>query len=174
MHNLHFVKVRANSGEDACRMVESEIMNFGNENNWRAFCGAISEDNEVYNDIDGRYIPKTTDYTTIEKINECVNEWIKGCWYGKVAEEKFAKGETDLNQWESYELWSLSKWAEHLSEAQLYRDRPFDLMKGDTFFAYKYDECGLTNMVYDTYEDDDEAMGKTKEKIWVVFVDMHS
>jgi hypothetical protein len=174
MHNLHFVKVRANSGEEACRVADNLLIDFGTENNWRAFCGAVSEDNEIYNADDGRYEPKDTDYQSIEAINNAVNKWTKNSFYGEIAKEKFEKGETDLSQWDSHELWSLSKLAEQLSEAHSYRDRPFDLMKGDTFFAYKYDECGLTNMVYDTYEDDDEAMGKTKEKIWVVFVDMHS
>ena len=48
MHNIHFVKVKANSGEEACQVVENLLMDFGTDNNWRDFCGAVSEDNEVY------------------------------------------------------------------------------------------------------------------------------
>ena len=78
----------ASSGEEACNEAENLLMDFGNENNWRTFCGAVSQDNEVYNAGDGRYQPKDTDYTTIEKINECVNEWMKHTWYGKTAKDR--------------------------------------------------------------------------------------
>ena len=165
MHNLHFVKVKANSGEEACQEAETLLMDFGNENNWRTFCGAVSQDNEVYNAGDGRYQPKDTDYITIDKINECVNKWMKDTWYGKTAKEKFERGETNLDEWSSHELWSLSKWAEQLSEAKPYKDREFDCMKDDTFMTYKYDECGLTDWTHS---------GSDGEKVWFVFVDMHS
>ncbi len=165
MHNLHLVKVKANSGEEACQEVENLLMDFGNENNWRTFCGAVSEDNEVYNAGDGRYQPKDTDYITIEKINECVNDWIKSTWYGETARLKFEKGETNLSEWDSHELWSLSKLADHLSEAHPFRERPFDCMKDDCFFSYKYDECGLTDCTWSASDGD---------KTWIVFVDMHS
>jgi hypothetical protein len=165
MHNLHFVKVKANSGEKACKEVENLLYDFGNENNWREFCGAISEDNEVYNSGEGRYQPKDTDIATIDQINQCVNEWMKSNWYCKTAEEKFTKGETNLSEWDSHELWSLSKWAIQLSEAHSYKDRPFDCMQGDTFFSYKYDECGITDLTHSADDGD---------KAWFVFVDMHS
>jgi hypothetical protein len=165
MHNLHFVKVKANSGEEACQEVENLLMDFGNENNWRTFCGAVSEDNEVYNAGDGRYQPKDTDYITIEKINECVNDWIKSTFYGETARLKFEKGETNLSEWHSHELWSLSKLAEHLSEAHSFKEKPFDCMKDDCFFSYKYDECGFTDCTWSANDGD---------KVWFVFVDMHS
>jgi len=165
MHNLHFILVRANSGEEACKQAENEIMDFGTENNWRTMCGAVSEDNEVFNAGDGRYEPKDTDYQSIDKINECVNEWIKSSWYGETARLKFEKGETNLSEWNEMELWSLSKYAEHLSEAHPFRERPFDCMKDDCFFSYKYDECGFTDLTHSASDGD---------KIWIVFVDMHS
>jgi len=174
MHNLHFILVRANSGEEACKQAENEIMDFGTENNWRTMCGAVSEDNEVFNAGDGRYEPKDTDYQSIEAINNAVGKWTKDSFYGETAKLKFEKGETNLSEWNAIELYSLSKWANHLSEACSYKDREFDILKGDTFYTCQFDECGVTNMVYNIYEDDDEAMSKTKEKTWVVFCDMHS
>jgi hypothetical protein len=165
MHNLHFILVKANSGEEACKKAENEIMDFGNENNWRTMCGAVSEDNEIYNAEDGRYRPET-DYTTIEKINECVSQWTKDSFYGETAKLKFDKGETNLDEWNAIELWSLSKWAKHLSEAHSYKDREFDILKGDTFYTCQFDECGVTDFTYDTNDDGD--------KTWVVFCDMHS
>ena len=58
MHNLHFILVRASSGEKACQDAENQIIDFGTDNNWRTMCGAVSEDNEVYDAGDGRYEPK--------------------------------------------------------------------------------------------------------------------
>jgi len=166
MHNLHFILVKANSGEEACKKAENEIMDFGTENNWRTMCGAVSQDNEVYNAGDGRYEPKDTDYQSIEAINEVVKEWTKDSFYGETAKIKFEKGETNLDEWDAIELWSLSKWAKHLSEAHSYKDREFDILKGDTFYTCQFDECGATDFTYDT---DDEG-----DKTWVVFCDMHS
>ena len=165
MHNLHFILVKAISGEEACKQAENEITDFGNENNWRTMCGAVSEDNEIFNSGDGRYEPKDTDYQTIEAINECVSKWIKSSFFGETAKLKFDKGETNLSEWNAIELWSLSKWAKHLSEAHSYKDREFDILKGDTFYTCQFDECGATDFTYDTDDDD---------KTWVVFCDMHS
>jgi hypothetical protein len=166
MHNLHFILVKAISGEEACKKAENEIIDFGTDNNWRTMCGAVSQDNEVYNAEDGRYEPKDTDYQSIEKINEVVTQWIKDSFYGETAKLKFEKGETNLSEWNGIELWSLSKWAKHLSEAHSYKDREFDILKGDTFYTCQFDECGVSDMTYDTNDDGD--------KTWVVFCDMHS
>jgi hypothetical protein len=166
MHNLHFILVKANSGEEACKQAETEIIDFGTDNNWRTMCGAVSEDNEVYDAGDGRYRPAETDYTTIEAINEGVSKWIEGSFYGETARLKFEKGETNIMEWDAHELWSLSKWAKHLSEAHSYKGRAFDILKGDTFYGYQFDECGVSDMTYDTNDDGD--------KTWVVFCDMHS
>ena len=164
MHNLHLVRVKANSGQEACEGVESAIMDFGNENNWRCICGAVSEDNEVYDAGEGRYRPNESDLTTIDLLNDCVNKWIESCFYGSVAKEKFEKNETNLDEWNAHELWSLSKYAEHLSEAVEYKEKSFDVLK-DVFFSYKYDECGVTDLEWSVGDGD---------KTWIVFVDMHS
>jgi hypothetical protein len=164
MHNLHLVRVKANSGQEACKEVESAIIDFGNENNWRCICGAVSEDNEVYDAGEGRYRPAENYLTSIELINEAVNRWIGDCFYGSVAKEKLNKNETDLNEWNAHELWSLSKYAEHLSEAHSYKDKAFNVLE-DIFFSYKYDECGVTDLEWSVGDGD---------KHWIVFVDMHS
>ena len=137
MHNLHFILVKANSGEEACKQAETEIIDFGTDNNWRTMCGAVSQDNEVYDAGDGRYRPVESDMTTIDQINEVVSEWIKANFYGGIAKEKLDKGETNFNEWDAHELWSLSKYARHLSEAHSYKDREFDILKGDTFYGYQ-------------------------------------
>jgi len=67
-HNLHLIVVRAESGLDACNEAEDLLFDFGTENNWRSMCGAVSEDNEVYLNGEGRYEPDEKS-DTIEKIN---------------------------------------------------------------------------------------------------------
>jgi len=163
MHNLHFIVVRANSGQEACQEADSIILDFGNENNWRTMCGAVSQDNEVYNADDGRYQPSETQWITIEKINECVNNWLKHSFLGETARKKFEKGETNLDEWNQLELYSLSKYAQHLSESIGFKHRSFNVLE-DTVFEYSYDQCGVTNLLNANEE----------EKIWVVFCDMHS
>jgi hypothetical protein len=166
MHNLHFILVRASSGEKACQDAENQIIDFGTDNNWRTMCGAVSEDNEVYDAGDGRYRPHETEYTTIEQINQAVKGWLSESFYGATAKEKLGKGETNLDEWNAVELWSLSRYAKHLSEAHSYKDREFDILKEDVFYAYEYEECGVTNLCYNSEDDG--------QKIWIVFVDMHS
>ena len=165
MHNLHFILVRANSGEQACQDAENQIIDWGNDNNWRTMCGALSEDNEVYDAGDGRYRPHETEYTNIDAINQGVKKWIGESFYGATAKEKLDKGENNLSEWNALELWSLSKHAKHLSEAYDYKEKEFDILNGNTFYAYCFDECGVTDLTYE---------GEESEKIWIVFIDMHS
>ena len=44
MHNLHLILINADSAEDAASSAESEILQWGNENNWRSIGGVASED----------------------------------------------------------------------------------------------------------------------------------
>ena len=78
MHNLHLVRVYASDPQDACNTVENEIMEWGNENNWRTIGGCISEDGEIYivdpSDTFGGSRYKPDNDTTIQSINEMINE----------------------------------------------------------------------------------------------------
>lgn len=165
MHNLHFIVVKACSGQQACQEAENQISDWGTENNWRTMCGAVSEDNEVYDAKDGRYRPIEADCTTIQQINDLIKVWISKSFYGGTAKDKLDKGEFNLEDWNGHELWSLSKHAKHLSEAYQYKDREFDILKGDTFYHYQYDESGATDLCWNSEDGD---------KTWVVFCDMHS
>ena len=73
MHNLHFMIVQANDPKDACNIVETEIQDWGNDNNWRTIAGCVSEDDEVYNTPESsRFKPSEMGYDTIRKINEVI------------------------------------------------------------------------------------------------------
>lgn len=160
MHNLHLVVVKAENAKDACDTVETELSDWGNENNWRTICGCVSEDNEVYIQGDGRYPPEKDD--TIETINKMVTEWVNDTnHYGKQAEEKL-KTEPDITKWKPGELWSLQKYAEKLYNDYSIKGREFNILE-DSYYEYEYDECGVTQITSDS-----------EDKIYVVFVDMHS
>lgn len=159
MHNLHFIVVKAETGEDACSEAESFLFDWGNENNWRTMCGAVSENNEIYNSGDGRWAPDE-DSDTIEKINTRVQGWILEDGYGRQAKEAFDAGK-NVNDFTLSELWSLEHYAKKLHERKSIGNKPFNVLE-DFYYEYEYDECGVTHI--------DGEEGKT----WVVFCDMHS
>ena len=164
MHNLHFITVKAEDAEDAIGVAETYIEDWGNENNWRTICGCVSEDNKVHNCGDGRFSPKDTGYTTIKKINKCIQGWLKGNLYSQPAEEKIKKGDVDFEKWDGQDLFSLRKYAEFLeqkNEIGIADIKEFDVLK-HTYYSGQYDECGVTNCDYDG------------EKTFVVFLDIHS
>jgi len=181
MHNLHLAVVRAESAQDACNYVENEITEYGNDNNWRTICGSVSEDNEVFiNDGDGRYAPDD-DSNTIDKINSMVEGWLKGTFYGEQARVKLkeSNGNIDLTTWDTADLFSLEEYAKFLYQLKsIEQGREYNRKQGKTvkdtfdvlaedFFEYKYDQCGVTNFT----NNQDETEG---DKIYVVFIDMHS
>ena len=172
MHNLHFIVVKAETGKDACDEAESFISDWGNENNWRTMCGAVSEDNEVFDAKDGRYRPDE-DTNTIAKINKHIQAWLKDDFWSITAKKKLASGKK-VENFTTNELYSLKKYAEFLYEVKIFKQvkayrrkegekisRKFNVLE-DNFFAHTYDECGVTQA--------EQGEGKT----WVVFCDMHS
>lgn len=172
MHNLHFVVVTAESGEDACGVAQDLIEDFGSENNWRTICGAVSQDNEVYDAQDGRYRPNETT-NTIAKINKVVSGWMESTGFGDNAKALLAKGKK-IEDFDLQELFSLKCYAEHLYQVKSLKihkkhqrlngvkvSSKFNVLE-DEFYSYSYDECGVTQHQF--------AVGE----IWVVFVDMHS
>lgn len=172
MHNLHFIVVKAKTGKDACNEAETFLIDWGNENNWRTMCGAVSEDNEVFDAKDGRFRP-SEDCNTIAKINKYVEGWMKEDFYSITAKNKLARGKK-VENFTANELYSLEKYAKFLYEIKILKQvkayrrkegekvsRKFNVLE-DYFFSNSYDECGVTQS--------EQGEGK----IWVVFCDMHS
>ena len=165
MHNLHLAVVYAETGEDACSAVECELENFGNENNWRTICGAVSEDGKIYSTNDGRFQPSGEDSSdNIAGINKMVAGWVNSDveYYSEKAERTATDGSDDQMDW-----YHLEKFARIKGElARLGKPiEEFNVLTDDLFQCH-YDECGVTNMFYGEQPKD--------EKKWVVFIDMHS
>lgn len=175
MHNLHFIVVNAESGEDACSSAEETIGNFGNENNWYVASGAVSEDNDLYSTGEGRYPPKetlkikensirfATDDTesSMQLINKLIKGWLEvsPTITTKINNslEKHLKGE-ELQSHEWYDVKSYAEEQQHLAHTNI---KNFNVLQ-DTYFEYQFADRGVTQ---NTGEEG---------KLWVVFVDMHS
>ena len=177
MHILHYIVVRATDGEEACSKAESLIDDYGDGDNWRTMCGAVSQHNEVYLANDGRYEPNE-DSNTIEKISAMVQGWIGQIYYGQTAKTALAEGRKieDLN---SYELWSLSEYAKEMATLRGYQERKAEMVKSgeasdgfdvlkETYNPEEYDANGVTNLIEEGETEENDGI------MWVVFLDMHT
>ena len=180
MHNLHLIRVTANSPEYACDYAESSLEEYGGENNYYAICGCISEDNEIYDmpQTNGRYTPSTTievnpnsvkfatdtNVTPLEQLNKKVMGWmgIDPDFSQKVKSnlEKHWKGEELL----SSEWYGIEEYVKSNRNISYTDTKNFDVLS-DSFCEFDYAECGVTGISDDAVED---------EKIYIVFIDMHS
>ncbi len=171
MHNLHLVRINATSPKEACNKVENEIMDFGNENNWRCIGGCVSEDNEIYDHDDySRWKPSDEHFDTIEKLNEVVKGWMKSDeteYYNRELIEAIDNGDRKLTDiTDRMELYAIQEFVKKkkalISSGGI---DEFEIMKSD-YREYEYEECGLTAMDYS-----EKGEG---EKSYIVFIDMHS
>lgn len=172
MHNLHYVVVNAESGEDACDIVESEISEWGNENNWRSISGAVSSDNEVYivptseSWSNSRWTPEENH--TIDMINQQVEKWLEPQQQFKDLFDKCVEGDAGG----AYDWYGAMRYCKHMFELaqtkHFMKEGKFDVLQHN-FFDWSLDECGVTHIDISQLEDDDPTL-----KQYVVFVDMHS
>ena len=168
MHNLHYVVVEAWSGAAACIEVEKAIESWGDENNWRTICGAVSAEGVIHNTGEGRW--------EIEGLNEVksnVHDWVFGqSWHKKQFDEALAKLNAGVAM-TSMDWYSVKVYAEEMSDkAWALHDfgngqakTTFDLFV-DEFRSWRLDHCGVTHI---------GDLSKVPHKnLWVVAVDMHS
>jgi len=151
MHNLHLIRVNAESGEESVALCESELMEWGTDNNWRTFGGAVSKSGEVYKlDTDwARWIPEDT-----MDVQALVHEMLPP-EIDKEMARQFLESDNHLD-W-----YTLAKMAMRESE-RLQIGEKFDVWESE-LFPYQYDEPGLTDL---------SLSGEGEP--WVVLVDMHS
>jgi len=168
MHNLHYLVTRAENPEEACSQVESEIYEWGTDNNWRTICGCISEDNVIHSTGQGRWEPKETD--TLEKINLQVTKWMNDDEYNKKTFDKCSSGQDE----NSFDWYGAMKYCEQqfqkgmtLNSIKHDKRETFDVLK-DEFYSWSLNECGVTLLDYSGL--DTEAGGS---KLYVVYLDMH-
>tara|TARA_B110000503_G_scaffold138769_1_gene225625 strand:- start:864 stop:1346 length:483 start_codon:yes stop_codon:yes gene_type:complete len=159
--------VYASDPQDACNTVENEIMEWGNENNWRTIGGCISEDGEIYivdpSDTFGGSRYKPDNDTTIQSINEMINEWLVPENYYKQQFDSCSKGENE----NPMEWYGAMKYCKHMFQiAKLGGlDKTFNVLH-DEFFSWEFNECGVTGL-------DWGERTVITDKVYVVYVDMH-
>jgi len=161
MHNLHYVVVGAEDGKGACHTAEWEIMDWGDENNWRSICGAVCKDGTVYETGDGRW---TVGDMTVKKIEKLIMDTaLESASLNDRAKEiavKLASGEP----LEKLDMYILRKSITEMESAKWLLDGGRKTFKeGMEYRPWELDEFGVTNI-----------FNKDSGKLWVVVVDMHS
>ena len=165
MHNLHFFVVKAETGEEAMDITETEIEDWGSEDNWRTICGAVSEKDEVVIANDGRY-PPSAETNTIEKINNVVRNWMGKSDFGDGGRKilkKVALGKRKLERIKTQGWWEIKEYAEYMRQRKCSVPiKKFNVLKNE-FYPYEYDQMGVTHSILEN-----------DGILWVVFIDMHS
>ena len=185
MHNIHLIRVYANNGNEACDIVENNIGDWGNENNWRTICGSIDQkgnkvdltNNDENGWVEGRWKPdlqsakdimnevytRPPDFSKISMKN-----LIK---YAKIDEDGIVTINNDTNSKTLLSWWNIKEYA-IWAAAREWSDAngKFDIWK-HTFREWELDQVGLTEL-----DDSDISMDDVKEKMkpYIVFLDMHS
>ena len=161
-HNIHYFHLFAENAEDACNIVENEILEWGNENNWRTVLGAIDRNGvkfENEKDTSSWEIPNS--FAEIEK--EILEERDVSDYeiqeFKKLIDKYLTSGKLSESEW------SMLGYYAKLFEDEASLDK-FSLDDWDTFRAYEYDSPGLTNIEYGPDHDGLQD--------YIIYIDMHS
>ena len=161
MHTLHLMTIAADSPQEACINVDNEIVEWGNENNWRTICGCVSEDDQVYiHDKEyGSYHPQPG--TTLQSIGKMIKGWTNTFDYN--ATQQLVKFRIEQETLSAHDWWLLQEYCRFRSDSKYFTDSSFDIWETE-YRSWQLAESGLTNMI----RSDDG------NKKYVVFIDMHS
>jgi hypothetical protein len=155
MHSLHFIRLKAESPEDAFSIVENHLYDWGDENNWFSVLGCITPNNEVFSNSN----KSLEDFDTIDKINNLVNEWL-------------THNEENINSFELIKTkptkasWTDWRNLRAYADLESYRSvcgGSFNIFQ-DVLFEGDYDCSGVSSLYNET----------DNENLFVVFIDMHS
>ena len=154
MHNIHFVRVKADSNENACGIVKDTIEDWGDENNWREICGAISKDGKSYHCEGGRW----RDDLNAFFVKKILRHEYDNPEFGKSEiATLLEKGEEHVKSW-----WAIKEYAKWKCRKE-YSDinGTVDILT-NIYADWELDEVGLTDLRLEGEID------------YIVFVDMHS
>jgi peptidoglycan/xylan/chitin deacetylase (PgdA/CDA1 family) len=187
MHTLHLILINADSAQDAASSAESEILHWGNDNNWRAIGGIASEDgaDDIENHEGTRWplsfldseegVPKDGTYfqRAIAYLKQSVTDPINLRYspYGEYPDMKAALRaianllyDFDPDTGSSQVMWELSRAIQQMEQILDARGALADAGGIPEFYPWQFDQEGLTDMTPNT----DGA------KRYLVFLDMHS
>ena len=186
MHNLHLVRVKEKSHEDACNLVDDYLCNWGNENNWKSVGGSLCKDGTLKNHDDyARWMPVQLDEdgnsVPFEKVVSNLNsmclstlsgdEWSHN--HQEAINEILGKSIEELvsSEFHSFDLWRVKEFLRFLYNTTYAREKvsklkSYDIFTSDPFYEGCYGDFGLSDISsQDTKKDC---------KTYIVFVDMHS
>ena len=154
MHNLHFVRIKSDNIKEACETVQTEIEDWGTENNWKTICGAVSKNGDSFNCGEGRWEPNLNDVK--DMMNDIYSKTDKH--YQKAIDMLISNKKISAHEW-----WCIQQYAEDQYQKEICTaNGKFNIWK-DSYFSHQYDKSGLTAM--DWFEGGNQ---------YIVFVDMHS
>lgn len=159
MHNLHIVRIKSDSPQDACDSVESAIMDWGDENNWHTVEGCIDT-----NDVVHKVTDKTAfldQFKSVDDIKKTLIDTIKhDVEYNKKVLDRCLEGKLDSPyDWIGAEnycglMFNVSKLNDGIDNLHIFEDE---------LFPWRLDDVGLTGM--------DELEG---DNFYFVVINMHS
>jgi hypothetical protein len=169
MHNLHLLRIRATSPQQACTDAETAIEDWGDENNGRTICGCVSQDNKVHT-ASGEHDWIDHTRNTITRLNKLVAASLRtdvgpmGCNKNTfLAVAACIKDGVKIV--DDLDVYRAKRYLEHYdSVMSAPRADKFNVLKHQ-FNPEKYDEFGLTDIT---------DQGSKKGKLYIVFLDMHS
>lgn len=156
-HNRHYILLEEENIDLAQNRVESELDNFGNENNWYSIIKVVdlddlSEDNK-------KYINEELEYLNNEFSKNHINQ----------IKQQIKETESKLNDKDRYLYYIISQLYSSLYELSYHSGEVItidNLTDINDYYGYTYDEYGITNMIN---RSDDEVCHR-----FFVEIDMHS
>lgn len=171
MHNIHIITLvhKKNDLEGAAELALNNIEDWGSENNWREWSDIVSESSKYLYNKDFRrgswlcpnklktnYIKQAKEY--IYNIVLLPEEYLKEA-FNRVIPEIL---EDKIKKLSYYDIYNASKYLREVAEQMIIDKNIWDL----SYMSGHYDECGVTCMIYDEPNEDEER--------YIVFIDMHS
>lgn len=185
MHNLHLIVVNADSAQEAANEVTSEILEWGNDNNWRSIGGVASEDgsDDIQNlekagwglafldDLNleaANYFKKAIAYHHRKIIQPFVINGINGMIFDNLLSALKAVA-NELQQFDCLtskqsDLWRAEQNIKLIGELFSAKQSLEAGSELPEFFSWEFSEYGLTDLTAQT----------EGEKRYIVFLDMHS
>ena len=181
MHNLHLVRVKAESHDDACHTVLNYIEDWGTENNWRVAGGAICEDGtgKSFDDYVRWQVDVDDVKWQVEHLNkQCLDaiqgtEYTSGCFTEQLKEVMCMSVEEVLasDNWSKfYMAGEFFRFVANTAEARHNHKDLYDIFTSIGFCEYSYDDFGLTDLGNNGYNEEELKNAKT----YIVLIDMHS
>lgn len=155
MHNVHYLRIKADTTSEAYAEAEDFLNNWGDENNYFVIAGCVDQNNQIHElDSESRFEPDN-----LESIKETLSNIIKSPPFQNL-ETQFINDPESLGKFDYY---MLSKQIEWRFETYEFKEKEIDIFE-DTLYNCSINEIGLTEL-YGTGE------GKN---IYFVTVDMHN